>query len=710
MDKIVLTLEGLDCANCAAKLENKIQKLDFTDNCNIDFISKKLTVVLNKDIDKNNCIKKIENEIHNFSHDIKVINNQIKNENIHTDCCDDCCCHCHDDGERTNPYSNLFQIVLSAVLLIVSIFISHETTKFLILLLSFAIAGYEVILNAVKKLLKGRAFDESLLMTIATIGAFCIGKYREGVTVMLFYQIGEFFQGLAVYRSRKSISELMDIRPDYANLKSDSKIEKVDPCKVKKDDIIIIYPGEKIPLDGIVTRGNSTIDSKALTGESVPLEAETGTKVMSGCVNLSGVIEVSVTNTYETSTATKILELVENSQAKKAVTEKFITRFSKVYTPLVVISAFLLTVIPPIFINGASFSEWLYRALIFLVISCPCALVISIPLSFFGGIGGASRSGILIKGASALEQLSKAEIVAFDKTGTLTEGSFTVTDIISDDKEKLIETASHLECFSSHPVAVSITKLYNNKIDKSRITDLTEISGLGIKAVFDKKECLAGNIRLMDKYHINVKENTGNGTAVYVACDGKCLGTIIVSDSIKKDAKKAIEELHRHGIRKTVLLTGDKDSVGQSTAKALGIDKAYTELLPQDKVTLLEKIMKTKMPKTTLAYVGDGINDAPVLARADVGIAMGGIGSDSAVEAADIVIMNDEPSKIASAIKISKKTMTIAKENIVFALGIKALILILGGFGFATMWMAVFADVGVSLLAILNSLRAMKKA
>ena len=579
-----------------------------------------------------------------------------------------------------------------------------------IFIVSYLIVGFEILRKAVKNIFKGKVFDENFLMAVATLGAFAIGEFPEAVAVMLFYQVGELFQDYAVDKSRKSIASLMDIRPDYANVVRDGKEEKVSPGEVKIGETILVKPGEKIPLDGFVIEGKSTLDTKALTGESVPREVAEGEQVLSGCINLNGVIKIEVTKEFGESTVSKILDLVENASSKKAKSENFITKFAAYYTPIVVIIAVILAIIPPLMIDGANFQDWLYRALSFLVVSCPCALVISIPLSFFGGIGGASKMGVLVKGSNYLEALSNAEIMVFDKTGTLTEGVFEVQNIepIGISKEELLKIAAYAEYYSNHPISKSIKKAYNKEIDEKEIIDSQELSGMGIVAKIGKQNVLAGNEKLMNKKGIEYTKCTHVGSVVYVAIDGKYAGHIVIADKIKEDAKRTIEELRKNNIKQTVMLTGDRKNIGEAVAKEIGIDKVYTELLPDGKVEKVEELLKMKSEKGKLAFVGDGINDAPVLAMADIGIAMGGLGADSAIEAADVVIMTDQPSKIISAIKLSKKTMRIVRENIIFAIAVKVLVLILTAFGLSSMWQAVFADVGVSVIAILNALRALR--
>ena len=536
-----------------------------------------------------------------------------------------------------------------------------------------------------------------------------MGEHSEGVAVMLFYQVGEWFQSYAVSKSRKSIASLMDIRPDYANIERDGKLVQVDPDEVQIGETIVVKPGERIPLDGTILKGFSTLDTSALTGESMPREVEPGMEVISGCINQTGILNIQTTKEFGESTVAKILDLVENASDKKGRIENFITRFARYYTPVVVFAALALAILPPL-ITQQPFSTWIYRALTFLVISCPCALVISIPLSFFGGIGGASKIGVLVKGSNYLEALANTEVVVFDKTGTLTKGSFAVSEIhpVGMEEAQLLELAAYAEDYSNHPISLSIKNTYGEKIDNSRVSDVQEIAGHGVQAVIDGKTILAGNTKLMEKEHIKYTPSSAVGTVVYLACDGKYAGCIVIEDEIKVDAPAAIKLLKSAGIRKTVMLTGDADAVGKKVAGQLHLDQVYTELLPADKVDRVESLLKQKSEKGMLAFVGDGINDAPVLARADVGIAMGGLGSDAAIEAADVVLMTDEPSKIAAVMKIARKTIRIANQNIVFALGVKFLVLILGALGYANMWAAVFADVGVSIIAILNAIRAMR--
>lgn len=607
---------------------------------------------------------------------------------------------------------DIIKIIVALVLFFMSlcIFKDNEILQNICYLISYLLVGLEIILKAIKNISKGEIFDENFLMTVATIGAFLIGEYPEGVAVMLFYQIGELFQDYASDKSRDSITELMDIRPDYANLKQDDKVEKVNPATVKIDDIIVVKPGEKVPLDAVIVSGETMLDTSALTGEAIPKRAKVGDTILSGMINASGLIEAKVIKEFGASTVSKILDLVEHANEKKANSEQFITKFAKIYTPIVVLIATLLAIVPPL-VLGHTFQEWIYRALVFLVISCPCALVISIPLSFFAGIGGAAKNGVLIKGANYLEVLAQTEIIVFDKTGTLTKGVFEVQEVKTEgdiSEEELLELVAYAENYSSHPIAISIKKAYGKEIVESSINKIEEIAGYGINARVKGKQVLVGNKKLLENSCIAANAVQKIGTVIYVAVDGKYSGYLLISDEIKEDSKQAIELLKKQNIKKTVMLTGDKKEIGEYVGSKLGIDEVYAELLPDQKVEQLEKLIKYKNDKSKLAFVGDGINDSPVLARADIGIAMGAMGSDAAIEAADIVLMNDEPTKIVTALKISKKTLKIVKQNIAFAIGVKILVLLLGALGIATMWQAVFADVGVSVVAILNAMRALK--
>ena len=604
----------------------------------------------------------------------------------------------------------LVRIGAGAVLFALALLLPAEgTLRLAAFIVPYAVVGWDVLWRAVRNITRGQVFDENFLMALATVGAFATGEYPEGVAVMLFYQVGEWFQSYAVGRSRQSIASLMDIRPDYANIERDGKLQRVDPDSVAVGDVIVVKAGEKIPLDGVVLEGASAVDTAALTGESLPRDVQPGDDVISGCINKRGLLRVRVTKIFGESTVAKILDLVENSSSKKARAENFITRFARYYTPAVVIAAALLAVVPPLAL-GYAWNEWIHRALIFLVISCPCALVISVPLSFFGGIGGASKRGVLVKGSNYLEVLADAEIVVFDKTGTLTKGVFNVTAVHPDrvSEARLLELAALAESYSDHPISRSLREAYGKELETARVSDVEELSGRGVRAKIDGHTVCAGNDKLMEEAGVPWHPCHRIGTTVHVSLDGEYVGHIVISDELKPDAAEAIAELKRRGVRKTVMLTGDAKAVGESVAKELGIDEVHAQLLPGDKVDRVEALLKEKSPRGKLAFVGDGINDAPVLSRADIGIAMGAFGSDAAIEAADIVLMDDKPSKIAVAMSIAKKTLRIVHQNIVFALGVKALVLLLGAAGMANMWEAVFADVGVSFIAILNASRALK--
>lgn len=617
--------------------------------------------------------------------------------------------HHHVHEEENNERIILSRIVLAILLFITAMLFTHSTIlKCTVLGMAYLIAGYDIIFKALKNIIKGQVFDENFLMGIATLGAIGIKEYPEAVMVMVLYQIGEYLQDKAVEKSQNSITELMDIRPDYANIEKNGDLTKISPYEVKIGDTIIVKTGEKIPLDGIIIDGTATLDTSALTGESRPREIKIGDEAISGCINTNGLLKIRVTKEYGQSTVSKILDLVENASSKKTKTENFITKFAKIYTPVVVLAALFLAILPPL-ILGSNFSVWINRALTFLVISCPCALVISVPLGFFAGIGGASKCGILVKGSSYLELLSKPETIVFDKTGTLTQGCFKVVKIVQQEgttKEELLELTAYAESYSNHPIALSIKKAYDKNIDKNKISEISEIAGNGVRAEINGCSILVGNENLLKNHNISYQKANETGTIVYTAKNSKFLGHIVISDKLKEDAQKAIMELKKLKLQ-TVMLTGDTEDSGLTVAKELNLDKAYTQLLPIDKVDKIEDIIEQKTKNKSVIFVGDGINDAPVLTRADVGIAMGGLGSDAAIEAADVVIMDDKPTKVATAIKIAKQTLTIVKENIAFALGIKVLFLILGAFGFVTMWGAVFADVGVTLIAVLNSLRAL---
>ena len=606
----------------------------------------------------------------------------------------------------------LIKIIISLLLVVISLLLKFDTELYsnILYVIAYIIVGYDIVLKAVRNIFKGKVFDENFLMTVATIGAFCIGEFPEAVAVMLFYQIGELFQSYAVDRSRKSVASLMDIRPDYANVYREDEIERVDPDEVNIGEIILVKPGEKIPLDGIVVDGESMLNTQALTGESVPRKVTVNDEVLSGCINNDGILKIKVSKEFEESTVSKILDLVENASSRKSKSENFISKFAKYYTPIVVIVSVALAVIPPLVIKEAVFSDWLYRALSFLVVSCPCALVISIPLSFFGGIGAASKIGVLIKGSNYLEALASAEIVVCDKTGTLTEGVFKVQkiDAIGYSDDELLRYAAYAEGFSNHPISISLKQAYNKEINEKLVTETQEISGKGVLAKVDGKMVLVGNEKIMKEYNIKFQKSEETGTIVYVAINDEFAGTILIADKIKEDSYKAVKLFKNNNVRKVVMLTGDRDNISESVANELNLDEYHAELLPQDKVSWVEKLMTQKSSGGKLIFVGDGINDAPVLALSDIGVAMGGLGSDAAIEAADVVIMTDEPSKIASSVQISKKTMRIVKQNIVFAIAVKIGVLILSAFGVSTMWEAVFADVGVSVLAIVNALRVLR--
>ena len=606
----------------------------------------------------------------------------------------------------------LIKIIISLLLVVISLLLKFDTELYsnILYVIAYIIVGYDIVLKAVRNIFKGKVFDENFLMTVATIGAFCIGEFPEAVAVMLFYQIGELFQSYAVDRSRKSVASLMDIRPDYANVYREDEIERVDPDEVNIGEIILVKPGEKIPLDGIVVDGESMLNTQALTGESVPRKVTVNDEVLSGCINNDGILKIKVSKEFEESTVSKILDLVENASSRKSKSENFISKFAKYYTPIVVIVSVALAVIPPLVIKEALFSDWLYRALSFLVVSCPCALVISIPLSFFGGIGAASKIGVLIKGSNYLEALASAEIVVCDKTGTLTEGVFKVQKIkaIGYSDDELLRYAAYAEGFSNHPISISLKQAYNKEINEKLVTETQEISGKGVLAKVDGKMVLVGNEKIMKEYNIRFQKSEETGTIVYVAINDEFAGTILIADKIKEDSYKAVKLFKNNNVKKVVMLTGDRDNISESVANELNLDAYHAELLPQDKVSWVEKLMTQKSSGGKLIFVGDGINDAPVLALSDIGIAMGGLGSDAAIEAADVVIMTDEPSKIANSVQISKKTMRIVKQNIVFAIAVKIGVLILSAFGVSTMWEAVFADVGVSVLAIVNALRVLR--
>ncbi|KAF6577145.1 cadmium-translocating P-type ATPase [Paenibacillus sp. EKM212P] len=795
-------LEGLDCANCALKIENGVSKIEGVLDCSVNFVTKTLTMTTSSD-QKEEVFRQTERKVQRLEPHVRMV---VKNARgrlhedsrsnagaVQSDCTDDCACghkhhsegeghtheveqhaahshadhhhgahgkqaHTHDGhnhgdhghehhnhhaehehGEANHAHSHshgddghaghthdhgtdgmrrmIARLAIGAVVAAIAWWLPVEGVgKLALFLLAYIIVGGDVVLQAARSLVRGMAFDEYFLMTLATVGAFAIGEYPEGVAVMFFYQIGELFQGIAVNRSRKSISDLMDIRPDYANLKTAESLWRVSPEDVRIGDLIVIKPGEKIPLDGKVIDGKSHVDTSALTGESVPRTVEPGSNVLSGFINTNGLLTVEVSKEFSESAVSKILELVQNASAKKAPTEKFITKFSRYYTPVVVIVALLLAVVPPLVVPGAHFADWVYRALVFLVISCPCALVVSIPLGFFGGIGAASRSGVLIKGGNYLEALNHVKYAVFDKTGTLTKGVFRVTGIYPAGdftNETLLETAALAELHSTHPIAASLRESYGNELRAERVQQYSEISGHGIQAQIDGRLVSAGNVKLMEREHVafNVAQQAGTldeGTVVHVAVDGTYAGCILISDEVKEDAAQTVASLKKLGVVKTIMLTGDNRTVAEAVGRQLGLDEVRAELLPQHKAEAIEQLSASKKTSDKILFVGDGINDTPVLALADVGVAMGGLGSDAAIEAADIVIMNDEPSRLVTAIHIAKRTRRIVWQNIIFALGVKAVFLTLGAFGIATMWEAVFSDVGVTLLAVLNVMRVLK--
>lgn len=683
-------IRNLDCAVCAQKVADAINKIPEINNAQINFMTKKITI----EADKKNwdeTLRKAVKVCHDIEPDCEII---INEEN-----------HVHKHG---NHSKKLFvaRIIVAVALGALCFVLNNEIMKRAFALIAYFVIGYDVLWRAVRNIFRGQIFDENFLMTIATIGAFFIGEYPEAIAVMLFYQIGEAFQDAAVNKSRKSITSLMDIRPDKANVCRNGEIITVSPEDVAVGEEIVIRPGERIPLDGVIVSGKSSLNTSALTGESIPQDVQEGANVISGCININGVLKVRTTKAFGDSSVSRILDLVEKSSENKSKSEKFITRFARYYTPIVVVAAACLAVIPSLF--WGNWHDWLNRALVFLIISCPCALVISVPLSFFGGIGGASRKGILIKGAEYLEKFSQCKTFVFDKTGTLTKGKFVVSGIISKDlpEEKLLELTAAAQWFSSHPISQSIKDKYDKKIDESRISKSEELAGYGIHAVIDEMDIYAGNKRLMEQIRVIPDDISHVGTEVHIAIDGKYAGCIIISDEIKENAAQAINDLKRLGINKTVMLTGDRREAGEAVADFLKLDEAFTQLLPENKVECIERLEAEGF--APLVFVGDGINDAPVLARADVAVAMGGLGSDAAIEASDIVLMEDKLSQLPIAMKIARKTMTIVHENIVFALGVKLLILILGALGIAGMWLAVFADVGVSMIAILNAMRTLK--
>lgn len=704
MEKIFV-LKGLDCPNCSAKIEKEVGELAGVSSSSINLMKQSLTISVEEDA-LSLVTKQIETIVHSHEPDVTVTE-YIAESSVST------------QETKTEDYNNKIRIIrlIAGALIFISGIISNEFINvslpvyLIFLVLAYIILGGDVVIKAIKNIAKGRIFDENFLMSLSTIGAFVIGEYPEAVAVMLFYQIGEYFQDLAVNRSRKSIANLMNIRPDFATVLRNGEQTIVSPKTVSIGEIIVVKPGEKIPLDGIILEGDSMLDTKALTGESVPRTVHKGDEALSGCVNQNGVLTIQVTKAFGESTVSKIIELVENASSRKAPTENFITTFARYYTPVVVIFALILAVAPPLLFN-AEWIEWIHRAFVFLVISCPCALVISIPLTFFGGIGAASKHGVLVKGSNYLESLNNVSTVVFDKTGTLTKGVFKVTEILPDNGftvERILEYGAKAEIYSNHPIAKSIIAAYEKDVDETNVTDYKEISGYGISVTADNKKILAGNSKLMTAEQIHYKPCDKAGTKVYIAVDGKYAGCILIADEIKEDSKRAIAELKRIGIEKTVMLTGDDEMIGKAVSQELGLDEYYAQLLPDQKVEKVELLESQKPLKSKLAFVGDGINDAPVLARADVGIAMGGVGSDAAIEAADVVLMTDEPSKLVEAIEVAKATKRIVVQNIVLALTVKVMFMVLGAFGIAGMWEAVFGDVGVALIAVMNAMRTLKK-
>ena len=701
--KKTYSLDQLDCAACAAKMEEAASQVPGVEELRINFLTKTMSLTASED------------HFEQVAQNVMAACQRVEPECRVCEVKQDTAAH-HDHGhahghdhEEGEEHHSLGLIGVGAVLFVAGLLLPEGLWRWAALIAAYVVAGGEVLLRAAKNILRGQVFDENFLMAVASLGAMLMGETTEAVAVMLFYQIGEWFQDRAVDKSRASIAQLMDIRPDHANhVLADGSVEVVPPQSLKAGDILLVKPGERIPLDGIILEGTSTLNTSALTGESIPRDVAEGDTVLSGCVNQTGVLRLRATGAYESSTVARILRLVEDSGERKARTERCITRFARWYTPAVCLAALLLALVPPLFVG--EWTEWIKRALTFLVISCPCALVISVPLTFFGGVGGASRRGVLIKGANYLEQLAKTDIAVFDKTGTLTRGTFEVTAIHPNQitEEELLELAALAESYSDHPISASLRAAWNRALDKNRVTDAQEIAGRGIHALVDGRPVYAGNERLMADVHVESRPCHRQGTIVHVALDGVYMGHIVIADRVKEGSAEAIAELKALGVARTVMLTGDQSAVAQSVAKELGVDEVHAELLPGDKVEQVECLMKQKPEGAMLAFVGDGINDAPVLRRADLGIAMGGVGSDAAIEAADIVLMDDDPRKLPCAIRIARHTLRIANQNIIFALSVKAIILVMGAMGLANMWLAVFADVGVSFLAILNAMRAMR--
>ncbi len=699
MEKIFL-LKGLCCPNCSAKIEKEVGEISGVDFSNVNLMKQTLTVRADGAV-MSNIEKEIEKIVHKHEPEVEVSEYIAKSVA---------------DGDKDDTKRMILRLIIGAIIFAVGIVLCEIVKTPLPISLAFLIIAYiilggDIVMKAMRNIVKGRVFDENFLMTLSTVGAFVIGEYPEAVAVMLFYQVGEFFQDISVKRSRKSIADLMDVRPDFATVNKSGELVTLSPEDVKIGEVIVVKAGEKIPLDGVVVEGESMLDTKALTGESVPRDVSVGDEVLSGCINQSGVLNIRVTKAFHESTVAKIIDLVENASSKKAPTENFITTFARYYTPVVVILATILAIVPPLLFSG-EWTDWIHRGFVFLVISCPCALVISIPLTFFGGIGAASKHGVLVKGSNYLEALNNVSTVVFDKTGTLTKGVFKVTDILAENgftENQVLKYAAFAESLSNHPIAKSILSAYKKDVDEVPAQDYKEISGQGVSVTFDGKKILAGNAKLMDAEKVAYTPCDKVGTKVYVAIDGIYIGCILIADEIKADSKNAIAQLKRIGIEKAVMLTGDDERIGKAVAEEVGLDEYYAQLLPDQKVEILEKLDATKRRGSKLAFVGDGINDAPVLARADIGIAMGGLGSDAAIEAADVVLMTDEPSKLIDAIKVAKSTKRIVIQNIIIAIGVKGIFLLLGALGIAGMWEAVFGDVGVALIAVFNAMRIMKK-
>ena len=701
---VTFLLKGLDCPHCSAEIESEVGKLSMVSSSSVNLVRQTLDVDYSE-LSLSDLTEKITKIVHSHEPDVEVsLAEQSLVEKTE-----------NQESKKTENKLRVVRLFSGALIYgagfaLTLLGLINIYTELAIMIIAYIILGGDVLLKAVKNITKGRIFDENFLMTISTIGAFAIGEYPEAVAVMLLYQIGEFFQDYAVNRSRKSISDLMDIRPDYATVQRDGNLVRVNPEIVSVGETIVVKPGEKIPLDGVVISGSSTLDTKDLTGESMPRSVAQGDTALSGCINQNGVLNIEVTKRFKDSTVSKIINLVENASSRKAPSENFITKFARYYTPVVVICALLLAVVPPLFFDG-SWADWLTRCFVFLVISCPCALVISIPLTFFGGIGAASRKGVLVKGSNYLELLNNLDTVVFDKTGTLTKGVFKVKEVFAEedyDREEVLKTAAYAEVMSNHPIAKSIINAYGKTIDSTQINNFREVTGRGLVAEINKKQIVVGSEKLLDEYGITYKQCSSIGTKVYVAVNNNYLGCIVIADEIKEDSTATIANLKKLGIRKTIMLTGDSEEIANAVSTEIGIDEYYAQLLPNNKVEKFEQLFSQSQSDKKLAFVGDGVNDAPVLARADVGIAMGGLGSDAAIEASDVVLMTDEPSKLVDAIKVAKRTKRIVTQNIVFALGIKFLFLVLGAFGIAGMWEAVFGDVGVMILAVLNSMRMLK--